>query len=199
MPSPADSERAGAVLARAFVDDPLYAYMHPEPAARQAWLAGYMPRVLRLLAPGGLGVHTLGPDEDPGHALAVLVMLPPFAYPPPLSRKLGFASRVLGVAPRPPFGRLRRSLALLGAVDKAHPSEPHHYIPLLGVDPDGQGRGLGSRLMTLACELGDADGHPIYLETANRANLGYYERFGFGLAQEIRPIQDAPAVFQMKR
>src|SRR5688572_30536138 len=37
--------------------------------------------------------------------------------------------------------------ALLEQMGRYHPSEPHWYLPLMGVDPLRQGQGLGSALM----------------------------------------------------
>ena len=38
-----------------------------------------------------------------------------------------------------------------------HPSEPHWYLPLLGVDPHHHGKGLGSVLMKYALTMCDKD------------------------------------------
>lgn len=32
------------------------------------------------------------------------------------------------------------------AMQANHPSDPHHYLFIVGVDPDLRGRGLGARL-----------------------------------------------------
>jgi ribosomal protein S18 acetylase RimI-like enzyme len=35
----------------------------------------------------------------------------------------------------------------LSWLDKAHPTERHYYLQFIGVNPDHQGKGLGSALM----------------------------------------------------
>lgn len=60
-----------------------------------------------------------------------------------------------------------------------HPQEPHWYLPLIGVDPACQGRGLGDRLMSHALARCDADRLPAYLESSNPRNLPFYRRHGF--------------------
>jgi ribosomal protein S18 acetylase RimI-like enzyme len=62
---------------------------------------------------------------------------------------------------------------------RAHFREPHLYLWQLAVDPFAQRSGVGHALM--ARVIADADGatRPIYLETANPANVPYYRSFGF--------------------
>ena len=46
-----------------------------------------------------------------------------------------------------------------------HPHEPHWYLPLIGIDPAHQGKGLGGVLMKHATDICDRDGVPAYLES----------------------------------
>jgi len=57
--------------------------------------------------------------------------------------------------------------------------EPHVHVGPVGVHPDLQGRGLGTRLMAAVCAELDASGLPGYLETDKAANVAFYERCGF--------------------
>lgn len=67
-----------------------------------------------------------------------------------------------------------------------HPTEPHWYLPLIGVDPACQGRGLGGALMRYATERCDRDGLPAYLESSNPRNISLYERHGFEVMGRIQ-------------
>lgn len=67
-----------------------------------------------------------------------------------------------------------------------HPTEPHWYLPLIGVDPACQGRGLGGTLMRYATERCDRDGLPAYLESSNPRNISLYERHGFEVMGRIQ-------------
>jgi ribosomal protein S18 acetylase RimI-like enzyme len=62
---------------------------------------------------------------------------------------------------------------------KYHPTEPHWYLPLIGVDPMYQGKGHGDALMTYALERCDRDHLPAYLESTNPRNISLYKRHGF--------------------
>jgi GNAT superfamily N-acetyltransferase len=79
-----------------------------------------------------------------------------------------------------------------------HPQEPHWYLPLIGVDPAYQRRGLGSRLMEHALAKCDADGVLAYLEATSLENVPLYERHGFKVVAEIT-AGSSPPMFPMIR
>jgi ribosomal protein S18 acetylase RimI-like enzyme len=89
-------------------------------------------------------------------------------------------------------------MGVMEEIGRTHPEEPHWYLPLFGVDPAVQGRGLGSALLRHAIERARADGLPLYLESSNPRNITLYERHGF---QAIRTIQvgSSPPVVAMVR
>ena len=60
-----------------------------------------------------------------------------------------------------------------------HPREPHWYLPLMGVDPTCQGKGLGSALMRHALSRCDRERKLAYLESSNAKNIPLYAREGF--------------------
>ena len=76
-------------------------------------------------------------------------------------------------------GRHDEVFALFEQMDHYHPTEPHWYLPLIGVDPAHHRKGLGSALMKHALRLCDGDGLPAYLESSNPENIPLYERHGF--------------------
>jgi ribosomal protein S18 acetylase RimI-like enzyme len=75
-----------------------------------------------------------------------------------------------------------------------HPSEPHWYLPLIGVDPAYQGRGLGSELLSRGLARCDRDGVPAYLEATSLRSVSLYERFGFETAGQIQTKTSPPIV-----
>ena len=60
--------------------------------------------------------------------------------------------------------------------EKGHPHEAHVYLWFLAVDPRHQRGGVGRAL--LARVYADATA-PVYLDTANPANVPYYASNGF--------------------
>ncbi len=79
-----------------------------------------------------------------------------------------------------------------------HPSEPHWYLPLMGVDPFQQGQGVGSELMKHALIPCDRDHTLAYLESTNPKNVPLYERHGFELLGTIQ-VGTSPPLFPMLR
>ncbi len=71
-------------------------------------------------------------------------------------------------------------------MEKFHPTEPHWYLPMIGVDPASQGRGIGAALMTEALRAVDRDGRIAYLESSNPKNIPLYQRHGFEVVGEIQ-------------
>ena len=69
---------------------------------------------------------------------------------------------------------------------KAHqPVVPFYYLWFMGVMPESQGKGVGSKLMEEVLQHYDHDRRPFYLETSAERNLGWYEKFGFSIFNEI--------------
>jgi ribosomal protein S18 acetylase RimI-like enzyme len=79
-----------------------------------------------------------------------------------------------------------------------HPTEPHWYLPLIGVDGDRQGRGFGSVLLRYATERCDRDGLPAFLEASNPRNKALYERHGFEAVGVIQ-AGNSPPMWPMRR
>lgn len=71
-------------------------------------------------------------------------------------------------------------------VDQNRPREVHHFLAVLGVDPQDQGRGFGRMLLEEV--QAQAASHPestgVALDTENPRNLTFYKRFGYSLTAE---------------
>jgi GNAT superfamily N-acetyltransferase len=94
----------------------------------------------------------------------VCVWEPPGAWKPAVREQPSLLPAMLRV-----FGRnLPRLLGTLNVVERNHPTEPHFYLAFVGVDPESQGRGIGSILMHPIVQRCDAEGIPAYLEAALR-------------------------------
>jgi ribosomal protein S18 acetylase RimI-like enzyme len=79
-----------------------------------------------------------------------------------------------------------------------HPSEPHWYLPLMGVDPSQQGKGFGSALLQHTLMQFDRDNKLAYLESSNPRNIPLYKRHGFELLGSIQ-IGTSPSIAPMLR
>ena len=175
-----DRNRASGVLARAFRDNPLNLAVigaASSPARRQRCNAVTMENLLRVAQGRGLvlGMHV-------GERLGgVLVATPPYAWP----------------FPPPPLGGQLRALLVQGlrvaagwrtafeALEARHPTEPHWYLGILGVEPALQRRGLGRAALAALQTRVDAAGLPAYLETDREENLRLYGGAGFEVTEEL--------------
>ncbi|HEX5865336.1 MAG TPA: GNAT family N-acetyltransferase [Casimicrobiaceae bacterium] len=88
--------------------------------------------------------------------------------------------------------------AVIEEMARYHPREPHWYLPLIGVDPIHQGKGLGTALMRHALSRCDREKELAYLESSNAKNIPLYEREGF---ERIGTIQGGtwPPLYPMVR
>jgi ribosomal protein S18 acetylase RimI-like enzyme len=77
--------------------------------------------------------------------------------------------------------RLLRVLKRENYIKKFHPDEEYIYLWFLGVLPEWQGNGTGSKMLSELIDLADKINLPIYLETSNPRNLELYKRFGFSV------------------
>lgn len=78
------------------------------------------------------------------------------------------------------------------------PDNPHWYIPVIGIDPFYQGKGYGSALLEYVFNEMLKNNETVYLESANKRNLSFYERHGFEVLAEIQS-GSSPTIYPMVR
>lgn len=83
-------------------------------------------------------------------------------------------------------------------VNAALPRHPHWYLGVLATHPDRRGKGLASAVLAPVLAHADRAGLEVWLETASEANLGFYARHGFAVAQSLQ-VDDAPQVHVLRR
>jgi GNAT superfamily N-acetyltransferase len=89
--------------------------------------------------------------------------------------------------------------AVLEQMASYHPSEPHWYLPLIGVDPAYQGKGYGTALLAYALQTCDRDHSPAYLESTKPRNIPLYQRHGFEVLGTIQAGGSPPLVPMLRR
>ena len=75
-------------------------------------------------------------------------------------------------------------VALLGV--ELFAVDAQFYLVFLGVRPEHQGKGLGSKLLEHTLSGLDEVGIPAYLENSNKDNMPLYESHGFKLYDEFK-------------
>ena len=94
---------------------------------------------------------------------------------------------------------LPRILRALAVLESNHPTEPHYYLPLVGVEPGWQGRGLGSALVRPGLQRCDHERMPAYLEATSPRNRALYERHGFEVTEQFTLGPGSPPLWRMWR
>ena len=193
LASPAVNAAAN-VLADAFNDDPVVVWLVPDEQRRSRDLPWAMNLMTRYALKYGQIDTTVGSPE------AVALWLPPDR---PSISTLRIMRMGMWLAPlKLGFGAFGRYLKWANFSEHLHKRDmpPRHwYLPLIGVDPSRQGRGLGGRLMERALARADADRVACYLENTKERNLPFYEKHGFEVIVEEKVAEDGPTIWTMKR
>jgi len=178
-----------AALAAAFAADPPLSFLIPDERRREALLRRHFSASLPLYAASG-AVWVAGD----GSAAALWVA--PGLYPFRLREELRVARARLEV-----FGRwARRGIGAQRAIDRHHPHDPPHwYLDYIGVEPVGQGRGLGSALLAPMLARCDAERRGAYLNAGSPRSRDLYLRHGFEVRSEFRLPFGGPPLWRMWR
>lgn len=173
--------QAGATLGRALVSDPLWTAIVRDPERRSYMMGSVFTGVTKAT------IAARGVAEEVADMTGVALWLPP-------GREMGLLAMVRsGLAmprfvmslPRQDRKRMMASLRQVGERRTALMPDPHWYVVAIGVDPEFQGRGLGSVLMRHGIARADGDSKPIYLETETEGNVAFYRRLGFDVIEEF--------------
>jgi GNAT superfamily N-acetyltransferase len=170
-PRPATTADLDAVVrtaTSAFLDDPVWSWVFPDPSSRPRFLESswrlYFGSSLRQ---GGLWM-------TPG-AEAVTAWIPPGGTelaPEEAERMDALLTQARG----DDVDLVRQ---LLDRFDSNHPHEPHYYLSLFATDPAHRGKGIGMSLLARDLARIDAEGAAAYLESSNPRNDRRYQSAGF--------------------
>lgn len=184
---PAEFPTLAALLARSFFHDPVYRWLFPNEKQRLAKMQRLFAIFLQDAMRKGMVLTTEGREG------AALWISPEKARGMWL-RELGQSLRILYIIGP---GVLKGAKYYV-LVESKHPSFPHWYLLLLGVDPEAQGKGVGSALLQAALDRPEVSRFPVYLDTAKEEVVPFYEKHGFKVTNRIRVNTDL-TIFQMLR
>lgn len=182
--TPDDAERGIDSLMLAFSSDPFVRWLFPRP---HDYLHRF-PRFVRALA-GRAFEHGTAYSLDDFAAIAL--WLPPGIEPD----EEAMVDAIQNLVPEEQQAVL---WAVLEQVEAYHPTEPHWYLPLIGVDTTHQRRGYGSVLLRHVLARCDEEGTLAYLESSNPENIPLYARHGFDILGMIR-VGSMPPIVPMLR
>ncbi|MGW0241439.1 GNAT family N-acetyltransferase [Micromonospora chalcea] len=185
--STADAAVVTAILAEAFMQDPVSGWVFPADDHRArvhpAFFGPFVALALRTgevhLAGDGLGATLWLPTGD-GHEAEE-------------GDEFAEMEAAIGAEAMKRFGMLDE---MMGA---RHPSEPHWYLPFIAVHPDHHGKGVGSALLRNKLAELDQAGSAAYLEASSPRNAALYERLGFQRRPVTLDLPDGPSLYPMWR
>jgi ribosomal protein S18 acetylase RimI-like enzyme len=100
--------------------------------------------------------------------------------------KSGFAlPRFAMSLPAQDRNRMMAVLRQLGERKKALMPDPHWYLAAIRVDPERQGKGLGSTLVQSGIRRANQENTSVYLETETEGNVGFYQHLGFKVIEQV--------------
>jgi len=185
-----DVPRLAEVLADAFLDDPLTMWLfRADDGLRERLRRSFHALLGRVYLAKG---HTLTTTDLAGAAL----WSPPGKWKLTAVQQLRLAPAMLRAVP---LSQIRNGSRLNVLVTRAHPRDPHWHLSVLGVAPARQRSGVGSALVRPILDRADAERVLCHLETSKEANIPYYVRHGFEVAEELAMPHGAPRVWTMTR
>lgn len=161
----ADAAAVTATLTLAFAADPMTRWSWPDPRT-------YLEAFPKFVKAFGAEAFLKGSAHRVDGCAGVALWLPPGVEPDGEAMGALMQATMKGQA-------LMEGTQIMPQMASYHPKEPHWYLPLIGIDPQHQGKGLGGALLDHALALSDRDGVPAYLESSNPRNISLYERHGF--------------------
>ena len=178
-PTVSAHDARATMLARAFYHDPIIGWVIPEDSHRVDVYATCLDLLFAATETRGQVVA----DEN-GTVLQLWHTVSDGADPGLLDEQDGERMREACGEYGP------RADQLIDAMDRLHPTEPHHYLAVIGTDPAQQGRGRGSAALRGALARCDESGLPSYLEATSARSAQLYRRLGFHDCPE--PVSLAP-------
>lgn len=179
-----DRADAIAALVVAFSADPVIRWMYPN---AQRYLV-HFPELVQLLSSGAFEA---GAVDRASRGAGTALWVPPGA-PTDDEALVELLVRSIDAHRHP------TAFSFLEQVQQHHPTQPHWYLPVIGVDPRCQGQGYGSSLLRRGLDRCDRDGLPAYLEASSPRNRELYERHGFEVIAVIQ-ADDSPPLWPMLR
>ncbi|MDO6437013.1 GNAT family N-acetyltransferase [Cyclobacterium sp. 1_MG-2023] len=76
------------------------------------------------------------------------------------------------------LGNIPKALARESFIKKHYPKEPFTYLWFVGVSPEKQKNGFGTKILEHVLDYSKTLDRPVYLETSTESNLPWYQKHG---------------------
>lgn len=172
---------AAEMLAKAFIDNPMFALFIPNTAER----AKKWPYLFQFQIRYGMRygeVHTTSSRLE-----GAAIWFPSDKVKITIWRSIRCG--VLPMIPKVGWKLLRRMETIdnyARSIHRRHAPFKHWFLAILGVEPHLQGSGYASALLKPMISRIDHDNLPCYVETENMKNVSMYQHFGFKIVEEFK-------------
>jgi GNAT superfamily N-acetyltransferase len=177
-------DRAIDTLADAFGGDPVARWMDADPGQYRL----HAPRPFQAVGASSFEAAAAHRTTD---GFGVALWLPPGV-------RGGDGALQSVIAASSAGSRQAEIAALFEQAEHHRPTEPHWYLPLIGVHPLHCGCGLGASLLQHRLRQCDRERLPAYLWSLNVRNVPLYRRHGFEITGVVQS-GSSPPVFPMVR
>ena len=182
--TPSNADQAIGTVVLAFSADPISRWFYPNPHQYLLHLPSFVQEFARKAVECNSAYYVEG-------YAGVALWLPPDIH----ADENALAALLERTIPEE---KQQEIFAFVEQMNAGHPSEPHWYLPMIGVDPTQQGNGYGSALLKHALQRCDSEGKLAYLEASSPRSIPLYKRHGFELVGTIQ-VGNSPALFPMLR
>lgn len=83
------------------------------------------------------------------------------------------------------LSHLKKAMNREAKIKSQHPKGLLYYVWFIGVNPDEQHNGIGSKLLQEVIKQGQSERRIICLETSTLKNIPWYQSFGFTIYNEM--------------
>lgn len=178
-----------AVLAKAFLDDPVARWPLPDGVDD-------LERRLRSMFTWGYeGLCDLDMVWETPDGAGVVVWVPPGGADSLIESDRAVRERLAVLT----SDDAERYGVLWDWLEARLPDEPHWFLDAIGVDPARQTQGIGGAMVAWGVAKADRDGVPAVLETGRERTVRFYERFGFRVIERSNAPDGGPTVWFMRR
>lgn len=189
-----DVQNAAEVLSYAFMEDPLISFMLPFRRTRFNTLMKFFRVYCELGIRNGRGFGVGEPLQG-----AAFWKFPDHESMSISVKSLGKLLPLLFTMYPIGYFRAREILSRIDSLHEKHAHEAHFYLDNLGLLAGSRGKGLSSGLIRPFLELADQQKVIAYTDTVTKANVPYYEHFGFQCVEESPVDKTGITVYAMRR
>jgi ribosomal protein S18 acetylase RimI-like enzyme len=182
-----DVARIAAALSRAFLDDPVFVWAIPDADRRREVLPGFFTLFT-------VAFQRHGHVHRTADGTAAALWVSPGVAPVADDEADAFGAALAEICGTD----AERTVAIGALLEENHPHEPAWYLNFMGVEPAGQGRGIGAALLEEVLVRADHDGAAACLDATATRNRRLYERHGFATTGELT-VPGGPPLWPMWR